>query len=508
MQSKMSGRLVVVSNRTPDLTTPKTPAEARKQAAGGLVSALHPALLETGGMWFGWSGKTTRQREKGSPQKRQIGPIQLVTVNLSEEEVHDFYVSFCNRTLWPLFHSFPAQVRVVSSEYRTYRRINRYFAAHLAPLLKANDLVWVHDYHLIPLGMELRRLGWKGRLGFFLHIPFPSVDILTISPHSKPLLEDLEAYDLVGFHTERYRRNCADALESELGGTFEGPIYHHGKAKTQLGVYAIGTDPDTFATWANSPEATLQAGRLRRMVRGRRIILGVDRLDYTKGISERLLAFDRLLERYPSWRDQVSMTQISSPSRTRVPEYIAQKQEVDRLVGEINGRYSEGDWIPVRHLYRSYTQEELAAFYREADVCLVTPLRDGMNLVAKEYVASQTENPGVLLLSQFCGTAEDLREAVIVNPYDIDGTATALNRALNMDLKERRERWQALNKRVHERTAQTWRARFLADLEKRGMQPSPAPKRKASPTKAQAAKKKTQSGLTRLVPSPSRRELG
>ncbi len=493
MQSKMSGRLVVVSNRTPDLSTPKTPAEARKQAAGGLVSALYPALLETGGMWFGWSGKTTRRREQSTPQKRQIGPIQLVTVNLSEEEVNDFYVSFCNRTLWPLFHSFPAQVRVVSSEYRTYRRINRYFAAHLAPLLKENDLVWVHDYHLIPLGMELRRLGWNGRLGFFLHIPFPPVDILTISPHSRSLLEDLEAYDLVGFHTERYRRNCADALESELGGTFRGAVYQHGKAQVQLGVYAIGTDPDTFAAWANSPEASRHASRQRQTARGRRILLGVDRLDYTKGISERLLAFDRLLERYPSWRDQVSMTQISAPSRTRVPEYVAQKREVDRLVGEINGRYSEDDWIPVRHLYRAYTQEELAAFYREADVCLVTPLRDGMNLVAKEYIASQTENPGVLLLSQFCGTAEDLREAVIVNPYDIDGTATALNRALNMGLQERRERWQALNKRVRTRTAQSWRAHFLADLENRASPPSPASKSKpkASPTKAKTTKKKT-----------------
>ena len=493
MPSSHTGRLVVVSNRTPDLTTPKTPAEARKQAAGGLVSALQPALLETGGMWFGWSGKTTRRREQVGPQKRQIGPIQLVTVNLSEEEVNDFYVSFCNRTLWPLFHSFPAQVRVVSSEYRTYRRINRYFAAHLAPLLKANDLVWVHDYHLIPLGMELRRLGWTGRLGFFLHIPFPPVDILTISPHARPLLEDLEAYNLVGFHTERYRRNCADALASELGGSFRGPVYRHGKAEVQLGVYAIGTDPETFATWASSPEASRNASRLRQTVRGRRILLGVDRLDYTKGISERLLAFDRLLERYPAWRDQVSMTQISAPSRTRVPEYIAQKQEVDRLVGEINGRYSEDDWIPVRHLYRAFTQEELAAFYREADVCLVTPLRDGMNLVAKEYIAAQTENPGVLLLSQFCGTAEDLREAVIVNPYDIDGTASALNRALNMDLQERRERWQALNKRVHERTAQTWRDRFLADLEKRAIptDQKAKPKRKASPTKAKAAKKKT-----------------
>ena len=294
---------------------------------------------------------------------------------------------------------------------------------------------------------------------------------------------------MVGFHTQRYRKNCADALESELGGRFDGRLYHHGRARVQLGVYPIGTDPDTFTDWAKSPEASHQASKLRQMVRGRRILLGVDRLDYTKGISERLLAFDRLLERYPSWRDQVSMTQISAPSRTRVPEYTAQKREVDRLVGEINGRYSEDDWIPVRHLYRSYTQEELAAFYREADVCLVTPLRDGMNLVAKEYIASQTDNPGVLLLSQFCGTAEDLSEALIVNPYDIEGTASVLNRALNMDLTERRERWQALNKRVHERTAQTWRTHFLADLEKRDLTSGSGSKRKTRPTQAKTAKR-------------------
>ena len=254
-------------------------------------------------------------------------------------------------------------------------------------------------------------------------------------------------------------------------------------------VEPVNAEQDASAANHLAQFAGLQASKLRQMVRGRRILLGVDRLDYTKGISERLLAFDRLLERHPSWRDQVSMTQISAPSRTRVPEYAAQKREVDRLVGEINGRYSEDDWIPVRHLYRSYTQEELAAFYREADVCLVTPLRDGMNLVAKEYIAAQTDNPGVLLLSQFCGTAEDLVEAVIVNPYDIDGTASALNRALNMNLTERRERWQALNRRVHERTAQTWRDRFLADLEKSDQAVRPGSRPKARSTRAKTTGK-------------------
>jgi trehalose 6-phosphate synthase len=387
-----------------------------------------------------------------------------VTVDLSEEEVNDFYAGFCNRALWPLFHSFPARVRWRSDEYRVYRRINRFFATSLVPLLRENDLVWVHDYHLIPLGAELRRLGWKGRVGFFLHIPFPSPDLLMILPHAKQLLEDLEGYNLIGFHTQRYRRNCADALQLELGGTFTEEAYQHGKVSIRLGVYVIGTDPETFARWASSPEASRHARRLRQSVRGRRIVLGVDRLDYTKGIAERLLAFERLLDRYPSWRDRISLIQISAPSRTRIPEYIAQKQEVDRLVGDINSRFSEEDWLPVRHIYRTHSQQELAAFYREADVCLVTPLRDGMNLVAKEYVASQTTTPGVLVLSRFCGTAEDLREAVIINPYDIDSTAAALNRALNMPLQERWDRWHALIERVHTRTAQAWCNHFLADL--------------------------------------------
>lgn len=464
MTPSEKGRLVVVSNRTPALDELSLTEKAGPKAVGGLVSALFPALQKRGGLWFGWSGRSTRRREQSPPKIRHSGAIDLATIDLSEEEVNDFYTGFCNRTLWPLFHCFPTRVRLRREEYRTYRRINRYFAGQLVPLLQGPDIVWIHDYHLVPLGSELRRLGWKGRLGFFLHTPFPPVDILTILPYAAQLLEDLSVYDLSGFHTRRYCQNCLDAMCIELGGTHNGAVYQHGKASARLGVYAIGTDPASFEHWASSAEADLQSKRLRRSVRGRRIILGVDRLDYTKGIAERLLAFERLLERYPTWQSHVSLIQISAPSRTRVPEYIAQKQEVDRLVGSINGRFSEEDWLPIRYLYRTYTQEELAAFYREADVCVVTPLRDGMNLVAKEYIASQTGNPGVLVLSRFCGAAEDLREAVIVNPYDIDGTADALNRALGMPLTERQERWQKLIERVRSATAQTWCERFLADL--------------------------------------------
>jgi trehalose-6-phosphate synthase len=278
------------------------------------------------------------------------------------------------------------------------------------------------------------------------------------------------AYDLLGFHTRQYCLNFVDAMNKERSGALDGHTYTCGSSSIRVGVYPIGTDPDHFKRCAGSPEAAHYGSEIRHAVGTKRIVLGVDRLDYTKGIPERLLAFERLLERYPSWRRHVSMIQISAPSRANIPEYKTKKCEVDRLVRTINTRFSEGGWIPVRHWYQSYSQEILSALYREADVCFVTPLRDGMNLIAKEYVASQSEDPGVLVLSRFCGAAEELREAIIINPSDIDRTAAALNYALEMPLGERRERWHALSRRVHTHTAQAWSERFLADLLQTGFE--------------------------------------
>jgi trehalose 6-phosphate synthase len=457
-------RLVVVSNRVPTFDKPRSAEKAKTQRVGGLVSALHPVLQKRGGLWFGWSGKATPQREMAAPLMRRLGSIDLVTIDLSEDEVNDFYTEFSNRTLWPLFHGFPNYVKLSSDTYQTYRHINHRFATTLFPMLRNGDLVWVHDYHLIPLGTELRRLGWTGNLGFFLHIPFPQVDILTALPWAKAILKNLMAYDLLGFHTQQYCLNCVEAMKTEMGGIFDGHTYSCESSSVSVGVYPIGTDPDAFKRWASSPEAIRYGKQLRQIVRGRCIVLGVDRLDYTKGITERLRAFERLLEHYPSWHGYVSMIQITAPSRTHVPEYIAKKREVDQLVTKINGSFSNRDWTPVHHLYRSYSQEVLSAFYREADVCFVTPLCDGMNLVAKEYIASQTGDPGVLILSRFCGAAEGLQEAIIINPYDIDGTAEALKQALEMPLGKRRLCWQSLIRHVHTQTAQTWSNQFLADL--------------------------------------------
>ena len=462
--TEQPSRLVVVSNRVPRVIFDESRPTVSAHQVGGLVAALYPALEKHGGLWFGWSGQITRHAAGKPLAHHALGSIELATMDLSEDEVERFYTGFCNRTLWPLFHSLAARIRLREEEYRAYRRINRRLGSALLPLLQPGDLVWIHDYHLMSLGAELRNGGWNGPLGFFLHTPFPPVEILTILPWESELMEAMLAYDLVGLHTNLYRRNFLEAMRSELGGTCEASTYYDEGRKVRVGTYPIGTDPAAFEAWAKAPTEQDEVQNLRNTMHNRRIILGIDRLDYTKGIPERLLAFARLIERFPSWRRRVSMVQVSVPSRTRVAEYMTLKRRVDQLVGEINGRFGELDWVPIRYIYGSFSHPELAQMYREAHVCLVLPLRDGMNLVCKEYVASQVGDPGVLVLSRFCGAAEELRAAVIVNPYDINGTARALNQALLMPREERARRMAALRERVYANTANNWRDKFLHDL--------------------------------------------
>ena len=460
-----TGRLVVVSNRVPPLSAANTEEERREQSTGGLVSALRLALEKDGGVWFGWSGRTVDRESSRLPEIASIGPIQLVTLGLSRDEATLFYTVFANQSLWPLLHNFPSRAVIRREAYRAYRRVNRRFAETLCSMLREGDTVWVHDYHLIPLGHELRSLGWRGKLGFFLHTPFPSRDVFSILPWSGYMLEALMRYDLVGVHTERYVQNLLDCLCDEFGGEATESRFTLGEESVRVGSYNLGTDPALFEEWASQSDLRDRGERVRlRIPAGQRVVLGVDRLDYTKGIPLRLLTLERLLEHYPSLRGRVSMIQISLPSRTRVPEYIEEKNRVDQIVGRVTGRFSDANWAPIQHLYRSYSQRELAAFYRQADVGLVTPLRDGLNLVAKEFVASQGDDPGVLVLSKFTGAADQMREALIVNPYDVDATAEAIYRALTMPATERRRRSDALKKEVYKHTAQTWRDAFLSDL--------------------------------------------
>jgi len=461
-------RIVVVSNRMPPFPVASTEEERRNLPVGGLVTALLPALEEQGGLWMGWSGETTGDKASARLTVSRAGPIQLAAMDLTKSEVNLSYNVFCNRTLWPLLHSFPAKGTIRHDAYRAYRRVNRRFAEALLPLLEEEDLVWVHDYHLIPLGYELRQLGWSGKIGYFLHTPFPPAELLTILPWAGQLLETLLSYDLVGLQTTPNVHNLLDTLSAELEGKVSADVFTQGDQSLRVSTYPVGIDSEAFEAMAIQARVLGSGDFLRRLSRQGSTVLGVDRLDYTKGIGQRLLSFERLLERYPSLRRKVSMIQISAPSRGHVPEYVEERRQVDHLVGRINGRFSEAGWVPIHYLHRSYPRSELAAFYRSANVCLVVPLRDGMNLVAKEFVASQDEkNPGVLVLSKFCGAAETMKDALIVNPYDIEATAQAIYRAIRMSRSERRRRWEALIQDVRTFTAPAWCNAFLSDLARR-----------------------------------------
>ncbi len=456
-------RLVVVSNRIPRQTA--LDAEGRRTVAvGGLVSALQAALEEHGGLWLGWSGETVGQGRTSSPEVVQAGPFQIASLDLPKTDSNLFYNVFSNRTLWPLLHSFPEKAVIRHDAYRAYSRINQRYAEGLFPLLNPGDLVWVQDYHLIPLGSELRKLGWEGKIGFFLHTPFPPQELFSIMPWAHSLLESFLAYDLAGFHSSRYAANLLDSLSHELGGQVSGDTYRRNGSSLVVKAVPIGINPEAFRELGAQGMSSAAARSIWRLAPHQRIILGVDRLDYTKGITQRLMAFEYLLEHYPSVRGQVTMVQISAPSRSRVPEYVEERQQVDQIAGRINGRFTEAGWTPIQYLYRSYPQAELAAFYRAADVCLVTPLRDGMNLIAKEFVVSQGDDPGVLVLSKFCGAAETMKEALLVNPYDIRGTADAMHQALRMGRRERLHRWSSLVQGVESFTADDWRNTFLSEL--------------------------------------------
>ncbi len=452
---RLGGRLVVVANRLPVVSSGRNGAKA-PPSVGGLVSALVPAVAscDRDVVWFGWSGRTARTR-RPIVERRKAGRTESAAISLPEDLIELYYTNFCNGGLWPLLHSFPGRFVVDSADYRAYRRVNEIFARCIARTLRADDVVWIHDFHLIPLAAELRRTGFGGKIGFFLHVPFPPPEIFAVNPWAQELLEALTAYDLVGVHTPEYARNLRRTLGRQS--------YRARSVPTR--VYPIGIDPKPYEEWSREPAALKVGRKLREGLLGRKLVLGVDRLDYTKGIAERLRIFGRLLELYPKWRRRVSFIQISAPSRTRVAEYVRQRRDVEELVGNLNGRHGDTEWVPIRYLFKAYSQRDLAAFYREADVALVTPLRDGMNLVAKEFVAAQTGDPGVLVLSRFAGAAAELEEAVLVNPYDIDGAAHALAGALSMPLEERVERQRALLERVHTRTAAAWAEAFLADLD-------------------------------------------
>ncbi|HEY0326082.1 MAG TPA: alpha,alpha-trehalose-phosphate synthase (UDP-forming) [Allosphingosinicella sp.] len=453
-------RLIVISNR---VSAPKGRSPAGAQ--GGLAVALGAMLREYRGLWFGWSGEKTDHFTGQINMHREDG-ITTATIDLEEQDVDEYYNGYANRTLWPLFH-----YRIDLAEYDRsfgsgYERVNHRFAETVAPLIEPDDIVWVHDYHLIPLGTQLRQAGLRNKIGFFLHIPWPPRRLLVSLPFHERLVRSMLDYDLIGFQNEEWLDSFRDYVRHELGGTVdEDDTIVVGKRKVKAGCYPIGVDFEEFTEAVKSDETRQAYDRLLQSAEDKKVIIGVDRLDYSKGIEERFWGYRRFLEEHPDYHGQVLLLQIAPPSRGEVHTYEAIRERLDELSGRINGGFAEVDWVPIRYVNRGYNRAELAGFYRASDIGLITPLRDGMNLVAKEYVAAQDpEDPGVLILSRFAGAASQLRDALLVNPYSKDEISDAIRRALDMPLDERKRRWQSMYDNVAKEDVVWWRQNFVQAL--------------------------------------------
>ena len=450
-------RLVVVSNRV---------ALPREDRAGGLAMGLRGALAEEGGIWFGWSGRKVRHAS-GELHHEREGNVEYATLDLSYEDFAAYYNGFANRTLWPLLHFRMDLVDYTRETYAGYRRVNALFAAKLAGLLRPDDVVWIHDYHLIPLAQLLREHGVGNRIGFFLHVPMPSSDLLAALPEHRELFAALSSYNLVGFQTVRDLERFQDYVRLFGGGRVLDPGLMETGAGHRFrgGAFPISIDTATIARQSAEAINKPAVKRLRESLGDRALAIGVDRLDYSKGLPDRFRAFERHLERHPDQRGNLTLLQIAPPSRSDVPEYQALRRELEALSGHINGAHAVPDWTPVRYVNRNFAHSILTGFYRLADLGLVTPLRDGMNLVAKEFVAAQDPvDPGVLVLSRFAGAVGELPEALVVNPYDLDGVADTIAIANAMPKPERMQRWRSMMDTLEKNDITAWRRGYLAAL--------------------------------------------
>ena len=450
------GRLIAISNRT---------AADPSARAGGLAVAVWESLQNSGGIWLGWSGDVVEDKPRGVNVFRDDG-VEFVLTDLSEEEHDKFYLHYANSVLWPIFHYRIDLASFDSDSFSVYSSVNQRIADITAERLLPGDTVWVHDYHFLLVADCLRHLGWTGPTGFFLHIPFPSPEVFKALPEHQWIARALCAYDVIGLQSQQDRRNFVRYLEEDCGAVkLSDNEYQVYGTTLKVEAYPIGIDAEGFQKAANSEKAKEAADRIGHFLGERKLVLGVDRMDYSKGLPQRFEAVGRLFDEHPEIHGTVSVTQIAPPSRSKVEEYRDLRVQLDELAGRINGDYGDLDWIPLRYLARPYEREELAGLYRTARVGLVTPLRDGMNLVAKEFIMAQTEDdPGVLILSEFAGAAEQLTDALIVNPHDTGRLANTILTALNMSLEERQERWRKLKAIVEEQDIAWWSDKYLNDL--------------------------------------------
>lgn len=466
----MSGRrFVAVSNRLPIVVSRDEAGCLRaRPGSGGLVTALAPVLSNRGGLWVGWPGmEQAPELDPVLAEASRTAGYVLKPVHLEAADADLFYNGFANGTIWPLFHDMPSQSTFLPEAWHGYKRANKRFAAVVGECCEEADLIWVHDYHLMRVAEEVRARGLATRIGFFLHIPFPPLDMFLRLPWRDEVLRSLLAYDLVGFQTLRDRRNflyCVKRLlpEWRVGGKGSVVTARNQDREVRVGTFPISIDYGEFEGRARTPHVEQAAAELRGQLGDRTIVLGVDRLDYSKGIPEKLEAFRRALRRHPELQDTTTLVQIAVPSRQDVPEYQELRARIDQMVGEINGEFTKGGWAPIHYRFQNLDRDALLAHYRAADVCLLTPLKDGMNLVAKEYCACRIDGKGSLVLSEFAGAASQMhRWALTVNPHDVDGVADAIHRACCMPAGEQRNRMRHLRRTVRTNDIYRWVDEFL-----------------------------------------------
>ncbi len=496
MPAKTSNRLIVAANRLPYQLMRGVDHEWLVEVgAGGLVSALVPVLRHRGGLWVGWTGavgEDERSLTAVLEKKTKDAGYTLKPVLLTQQDKKNYYIGFANEVIWPLFHDLQANCDFDPLFWKSYLAVNQKFAEVIVANYKPGDFIWVHDYHLMHVGRVLRSRGVSEEIGFFLHIPFPSLDIFLKLPWRFEILQALLEYNLIGFQTLRDRRNfiqCVRALFDNVVVAGKGRVCRvlvyesmqakergdTGKAREiQIGAFPISIDYATFEERARLTQVSDLATYLHNNLIDRQMILGVDRLDYTKGIPNKLMALKHALHRYPELHHKITLIQHVVPSRVEVPQYQHLHLEIERLVSEINGEFTESGWVPVHYIYRSLKPNELLAYYRAADIVLVTPLKDGMNLVAKEYCAANIDENGVLILSEFAGAAAQLhKHALIVNPYDIEGLAEKIYQAFLMDRGESRKRMRLLRKSIRDNTIFHWVDSFLATAIKKDLSDFP-----------------------------------
>ena len=477
-RQKLKKRLIVVSNRLPIVITKEDDGWQIGPGSGGLITALDPILKENKGLWVGWPGPGEEAPVKELLDK--FGAEQgykLVGVSLSKEDIERYYWGFANGTLWPLLHDLLGYCKFDPEDWKTYVAVNKKFAKAITKLTSINDIIWIHDYQLSMVGFFLRKMRVKQPLAYFHHIPFPSLDLLRRLPWKMEYTKALLAYDLLGFQTLRDQRNFINTVTNLISDTTvlrrqrNYTLLKYEQHIVQVKNVPISIDFNQFNDAAQSQEVKDEAWYLHENLNERQLILGIDRLDYTKGIPERFLAFERALEKYPELRDKISLLQVVIPSRTLDPDYQSLKEQLDQMSGRINSRFSHTGWMPIHYVFRSLNKTQLVAHYRASEIALITPLRDGMNLVAKEYCASSVDNNGVLILSEFAGAADQLGEkALLVNPYDIEKTADTIYRALTMSSEERQDRMQWLRSQVQRKDVHSWLRSFIKALD--GVNPS------------------------------------